>query len=75
MAKYAMGWLGWTEQEALSADVNSIEIAMEGRVEMMYPKARAKPSKATVADKWKAIAKRHNAVFRARGGIPDEPNR
>jgi len=31
----ALGWLGWTEEQALSADVNAIEIAHLGRLEML----------------------------------------
>lgn len=30
-----MGWLGWTEAQALSADVNAIAIAYEGRLDML----------------------------------------
>lgn len=30
-----MGWLGWTEDQALSADVNAIEVAMRGKVAML----------------------------------------
>jgi hypothetical protein len=30
-----MGWLGWTETEALSADVNTIQVAMRGKVAML----------------------------------------
>ncbi len=30
-----MGWLGWSEQDALSADVNTIIVAHRGRVAML----------------------------------------
>lgn len=30
-----MGWLGWTEDQALAADVNAIEVAMRGKVTML----------------------------------------
>lgn len=30
-----MGWLGWSEEQALSADVNAIAVAMQGRVAML----------------------------------------
>jgi len=30
-----MGWLGWTEQQTLDASIPAIEIALEGRVEML----------------------------------------
>lgn len=30
-----MGWLGWTEADALSADVNTIQVAMRGKVAML----------------------------------------
>ena len=34
MAEIALGWLGWTEQQALATDVNAIAIALEGRMQM-----------------------------------------
>lgn len=30
----ALGWLGWTEQQSLAADVNAIVIAYDGRMDM-----------------------------------------
>jgi hypothetical protein len=30
-----MGWLGWSESDALAADVNAILVAMQGRVAML----------------------------------------
>lgn len=30
-----MGWLGWTEEQALSSDVNAIEVGMRGKVAML----------------------------------------
>lgn len=57
-----MGWLGWTEREALDTDVNSIMIAMEGKLDMMYPEAREKANrKKTVANRFKAFAAANNA--------------
>jgi hypothetical protein len=35
MAEYALGWLGWTEPEAMAADVNAIAVAMKGRFAML----------------------------------------
>lgn len=34
MAEIALGWLGWTEHQALSSDVNAIIVAHEGRLSM-----------------------------------------
>lgn len=34
MAEVALGWLGWTEEQALETDVNAILIAHEGRLSM-----------------------------------------
>lgn len=34
MAEIALGWLGWTEEQALSADVNAILVGHEGRLGM-----------------------------------------
>ncbi len=30
-----MGWLGWTEEETLATDVNAIELAVIGRMNML----------------------------------------
>ena len=48
-----MGWLGWTEDVALQTTVPSIELALEGRAEMLnrifgggepeQPKVSARP--------------------------------
>ena len=56
-----MGWLGWTEKEALETDVNSILIAMEGKMEMMYPGCKQK--KVDVGTKFKEFAANHNRDF------------
>ena len=62
-----MGWLGWTERDALNTDVNSIMIAMEGKLDMMYPEAREKAKrKLSVGDKFKAFAAEHNANWEKR---------
>lgn len=60
-----MGWLGWTEKEALETDVNAIMVAMEGKLEMLNPKLAKRP-KATFAQKWREFAKGHNAVMKAK---------
>jgi hypothetical protein len=35
----AVGWLGWTEEQALHADINTIVIAANARLEMMQMQA------------------------------------
>lgn len=35
LAEVALGWLGWTEAEALAADVNAIKVAYAGRVDLL----------------------------------------
>jgi len=52
-----MGWIGWTERESLRTDVNSILMAMEGKLEMMYP---GQTTPATPADKFRAFVAEHN---------------
>lgn len=42
-------------------DVNCILIAMEGRLEMMYPEIRQAETKGTAGARFKAFAKGHNA--------------
>lgn len=60
-----MGWLGWTERDALDADVNSILLAMEGRIEMMYPEAK-KQNGVAASSKFKDFVKSHNARYKAK---------
>lgn len=63
-----MGWLGWSEPQALEADVNSILIAIEGKLELMYPNIKEKTKPATFAQRFHAFVKDHNTSFKARGG-------
>lgn len=35
LAEYALGWLGWSEEQTLAADVNAIIIGMHGRWDML----------------------------------------
>lgn len=51
-----MGWLGWTEEQALQTDVNSIMVAMEGRLEMLYPQGE----KRSIESDFKDFVKQHN---------------
>ncbi len=58
----AMGWLGWTEEVTLRTTVPSIELALEGRAEMInkiygggkpeqeQPKISARPSSLDLFD-------------------------
>lgn len=34
LAEQALGWLGWSVEQALSSDVNAIAVGMSGRVAM-----------------------------------------
>ena len=61
-----MGWLGWTEPQAMDADVNSILLAMEGKLEMMYPEIAQKRRKEnSFAARFKNFAKDHNIKIKA----------
>jgi hypothetical protein len=55
-----MGWLGWTERDALNTDVNSILLAMEGKVEMMNPGAKARADTNVAAAKFRSFKRDHN---------------
>ena len=35
LAEIALGWLGWTEEQALASDVNAIVVAYGGRTDML----------------------------------------
>ena len=54
-----MGWLGWSAAQALETDVNCILIAMEGKLEMMYPEV--KKAKRTATSRFKDFVTGHNA--------------
>lgn len=64
-----MGWLGWTPAETLAANVNDVQIAIEGRTEFLRllfgsdKKANAKPRKVT-AEEFRVMARRHNARWK-----------
>ena len=65
-----MGWLGWTANETLATDVNCIMIAMEGKLEMLYPEEvkKKRTDKRQFADKFKQAIGAHNAAVRRRDG-------
>ncbi len=55
-----MGWLGWTDEQSLKTDVNSIMIAMEGKLEMLYPEIRQQKA-LSASVKFKSFVKSNNA--------------
>ncbi len=70
--KIATGWLGWSEEQALDADMNTIVLAYTGKTEMLKAifgstddnrpsKSKPKPT----AKQVKNFAKTHNAVVKA----------
>lgn len=58
-----MGWLGLNEMDALSANVNNIMVAMEGRVEMMYPEV-LKEKKKDISRDFKSFVAHHNEAYK-----------
>lgn len=64
-----MGWLGWSEQEALDADVNSIHLALEGKAEMLklihFPEEKKETVKVDPVTAFKAFADDHNRKWRS----------
>ncbi len=68
LLKYAIGWLGWSEQEALFADVNSILIGVEGRVDLLnglFGKSKKEKTAKDLpmAQRFKLFSQDHNAIF------------
>ena len=63
-----MGWLGWTEAEALETDVNSVELALSAKTELLKTiygsgekdQGGGKPSKKVTANRFKAFVERMN---------------
>ena len=62
LPKIAMGWLGWTEGQALRTDVNSIVLAREGRVAMISAIFAPSDKPAPINARFKDFAKTHNEV-------------
>lgn len=67
MAEVALGWLGWTEQQALETDVNAILISHEGRLSMFEAVGwieRVKPPEKVEEPDGRAMtAEMYDAVF------------
>ena len=64
-----MGWLGWTEAETLDACMTSIELAHEGRMDMLkwtFGSGEEKPPQDD-RPKLAPTAKNWNMVFRTLG--------
>lgn len=66
-----MGWLGWTPEAALAADVNLILLALEGREDMLKAifgdASEGKGKKGPVtANRWRHFAAGINERFRGR---------
>lgn len=63
-----MGWLMWPPDVALNADVNCIEIAMEGLAEMKNPSYRQQKSGNQSAAKFRTFARDHNIRWAMQNG-------
>jgi hypothetical protein len=64
-----MGWLGWTPEVALAADVNLIEMALSSRSDLLKTifgsGEKEKPKGKLTARGFKAFAARHNGKKRS----------
>lgn len=66
-----MGWLGWTEEQTLHADMNAIVLAYEGKVDMLKAihgdtdKEKGTQKRKPSPDDFRDFAADHNAMFRA----------
>lgn len=67
----ALGWLGWSEDQMMDADINSILVGFRGKMAMLKAcygssekdkDAPNKPGKPSVAD-FKSFTRTHNAVL------------
>jgi hypothetical protein len=68
LAVKALGWLGWTEDQLMDADLNAILVAYRGRVEMLKAifGSSDDDSGSTKTPKpkdFKAFSKEHNRKF------------
>jgi hypothetical protein len=64
-----MGWLGWTPDVCLAADVNIIQIAIEGRIEMLgqiFGSGKSEKPQPITAASWKAMVGNHNMRYQAK---------
>ena len=62
-----MGWLGWTYEETMRTDINGIEIALEGRAEllkMIFGSSKKEKPAGSIVERFKAFVARHNRAMR-----------
>ena len=61
-----MGWFGWPAAIALATDVNHIQMAMRGRIDLLAMMGLAKPlpnphaGKGASPGEWRDFTRRHN---------------
>jgi hypothetical protein len=66
-----MGWLGWTPEVALAADVNAVRMALQSRsklLEAIFGSPDRPRRGKKVAAKFKEFAAQHNRRFSATDG-------
>lgn len=60
----ALGWMGWTEEQALRTDVNAIQAAYEGRCDMFRALfGSGEPAASTVVSSQPMTAELFDAMF------------
>jgi hypothetical protein len=66
-----MGWLGWTEEALMRTDVNSIEMALRGRRDLLKSifggsdeSAAANGKIPATPENFREMVKRHNSRYR-----------
>lgn len=71
MLQFAAGWLGWTEEVALSTDINYVVAAYEGRLgmfQLLFGKRKEaeeeEPKKKVTANEIRTWARTHNALVK-----------
>lgn len=63
-----MGWLGWTPDEVMRADVNMIQMALKGREELLgkiFGSEAGNKGPITAGD-FKSFVRSHNQMWRRR---------
>lgn len=67
-----MGWLGWTPDVAMGADVNLIEIALDGRTDLLSTifgdGKGGRGGKGSIVQRFKSLIGVHNRTFGRKRG-------
>jgi hypothetical protein len=72
LAAKAMGWLGWSPEQTMAADINIVRMALDSKIDLLqkvYGSGKDKRKAIPVTNEnLRAIAKSHNDNWRQSNG-------